>query len=787
MANNLPGYLPTEQNQLPWLERLWRWGRGVETRLTEVASVAASAPNSIYATYHDSPLTAAPNIPTGSGDADGWHRSQTAASVWMSQKQATSVELGEWGEPTPLRGASTGFISGTDGTVFQQVGGQTFPAEITLEPTLDGAGKWETRPPGGEWQTISTWPESVEVEMLTDLEPPDVKAGIPGWQYAPSGPSYFDGSRYLVGPEIGAFEPGSLEFDIQLPDVPWESDFNYLFGVSQYNQWYYEAPGSLYNSAGTDYFRGFFNAVYSNGLTGDFLGFNFCFMHSVFNREAKFAESGYEGAYTNPENFFQQGERVKIKITWSWDHRLVDMAPPLEEYHGYWFLVGTYSVNGVVKFSGDLSNVDGDSKQEFAGPVYVAGCNRLPSIDYPGRDEFVGPDNLLTGCNLFSFSLNGWTWDSGVQESTPCPSFPLPPLRSDMIYDLHFVASDFPHAVPYPSSTDNQRNLLLGLILGFTGTELTEPFYNPQCSEIAHVPSGPDHDMVEITSLEEGLARYHVRFCPPDDFKNPALFINFRYKTGFIGGLSLTYKTNVSKTLTIRPGQVDPWLLARSTITDAAGQISINEQTVSKITAGGYLDYIWTRSTDPLGPDIPPAESLPDGWYAKPADAAALPGLLWFTVGYRDTNGVLDSVGWGVPVQSEGDTGSRGAAGTSSILRLSRQVALDLSPAQQSSVTTVTVPAYTVPAGQQIVSVDYCATGLVTTAESDATITESLLGALHTGSGPADIDFWSGDHAVYERSFTITADKGADASKELHATLMIQAYITIESTDEATE
>ena len=56
-------------------------------------------------TYNDS--REQPEIPTGNGVSDGWHRGQTDASRWMSSKTAATIYEGEWSVPSPTANASS--------------------------------------------------------------------------------------------------------------------------------------------------------------------------------------------------------------------------------------------------------------------------------------------------------------------------------------------------------------------------------------------------------------------------------------------------------------------------------------------------------------------------------------------------------------------------------------------------------------------------------------------------------------------------------------------------------
>lgn len=59
---------------------------------------------SVYVTYHDNSANNRPNRPTGDGTSDGWHHDLTIASIWKSEKNARSIEEGEWGDPVRIVG-----------------------------------------------------------------------------------------------------------------------------------------------------------------------------------------------------------------------------------------------------------------------------------------------------------------------------------------------------------------------------------------------------------------------------------------------------------------------------------------------------------------------------------------------------------------------------------------------------------------------------------------------------------------------------------------------------------
>ena len=58
----------------------------------------------VYITYHDGETE--PSRPAGDGTTGGWHTNSTASVIWMSQKVASSVSSGTWGNP--IRIGSTG-------------------------------------------------------------------------------------------------------------------------------------------------------------------------------------------------------------------------------------------------------------------------------------------------------------------------------------------------------------------------------------------------------------------------------------------------------------------------------------------------------------------------------------------------------------------------------------------------------------------------------------------------------------------------------------------------------
>lgn len=64
---------------------------------------------SVFYTFHDG--IEKPNAPIGAGTTDGWHRDSTGNEIWMSTKNAQTIEEGSWGVPFRVRGADGTSIS----------------------------------------------------------------------------------------------------------------------------------------------------------------------------------------------------------------------------------------------------------------------------------------------------------------------------------------------------------------------------------------------------------------------------------------------------------------------------------------------------------------------------------------------------------------------------------------------------------------------------------------------------------------------------------------------------
>lgn len=87
-----------------------------ENKITPVPGAVASGEISgwnTWYTYNDQKNM--PDRPTGDGTANGWHRIQTAQSMWQSSKTAAKITEGTWSVPTP-----TGALA-----VDEILGGQT--------------------------------------------------------------------------------------------------------------------------------------------------------------------------------------------------------------------------------------------------------------------------------------------------------------------------------------------------------------------------------------------------------------------------------------------------------------------------------------------------------------------------------------------------------------------------------------------------------------------------------------------------------------------------------------
>lgn len=72
----------------------------------------------VHITYHDNPITSKPAKPTGDGTTGGWHTASSSNCVWMSQKVATHVSEGTWGEPIQIKGDGIESIQGNSKNLF---------------------------------------------------------------------------------------------------------------------------------------------------------------------------------------------------------------------------------------------------------------------------------------------------------------------------------------------------------------------------------------------------------------------------------------------------------------------------------------------------------------------------------------------------------------------------------------------------------------------------------------------------------------------------------------------
>ena len=85
-----------------------------------------------FATYNDS--REIPPRPEGDGTTDGWHRTATSRSMWMSTKTAEDVFSGEWSAPVPAGTLAVDEIMGGD----TEIGPPDSPSAVAAEAVEGG-------------------------------------------------------------------------------------------------------------------------------------------------------------------------------------------------------------------------------------------------------------------------------------------------------------------------------------------------------------------------------------------------------------------------------------------------------------------------------------------------------------------------------------------------------------------------------------------------------------------------------------------------------------------------